>query len=108
MRKLLESFDHLGKIAPQWLTALRLQQHFVVSTECQAAEPIPFRLVDPVVTCWNRVYRPRFHGRVWRPNWQVDAREFDLQLFGSDGSIRLNCRPLIPFTMRFCCGHRSG
>ncbi len=58
-----ERAGHIGKVTGEGLAGLRLQKDVATIAEGEAAKPVPFRLVLPVVVAGDFVDRARFHRR---------------------------------------------
>src|SRR3982751_6715386 len=87
-RNVLKGLDHLREVTPERLTSFRLQQHLLSFAERQAAEAVPFRLVEPAFVLRNLFDRLRLHRRKWRSDGQRDSRKWRLQIFRRYSSFR--------------------
>src|SRR5215211_4933250 len=58
-----EGGGYIWEVARERLARFGLQVNVVALAKCQAAKPIPFRLVLPLVADRNFIYRFRFHRR---------------------------------------------
>ncbi len=79
-----QRLDKLGKVAGKGLTALGLQRHHLRVSEGQAAEAVPFRLIEPAVAPGER--RPRLclhRGIRWRDR-QRQGRKAAVQVPGRE------------------------
>src|SRR5439155_24026839 len=59
-----QQVDDFGEVARQRLPALGPQLQSVTVAECEAAEPIPLRLILPYRTDRQLLHELRLHGRV--------------------------------------------
>jgi len=65
-RELLEGFDDVGKVTRERLAGFRLQENFSAITKRDATEPVPLRLVLPLIADGDVVDGAGFHRGDWR------------------------------------------
>src|SRR5215472_16185403 len=85
-----EVIHHLREVARQRLAGLRLQQDLVAVAEGDAAEAVPFRLVEPLASHRQLGHEFGFHRREGRPEGQAHRNfsSFTRPVFAMTGAHR--------------------